>query len=154
MENNKFKPISVPTPDTAKEKKDEYVSKDVHFDYENVNLDRISLKKVNETEKHTKLFESGFLNNLDKYETEKIQVSLDEINRVASTIQRYIDKMKELEEKGIHVTGIKHTFDQLRYSGALFGPNGEFGKIRNLKLQMDLILDKINTLENSKSFKE
>ncbi len=152
-ENKIFKPGPAP-----EDKGEEFTSQNPEtkpenglYGYESINLDRINLVKIPEGEDREILTK-----NLDKYELEKIQDSLDEVKVLADSMERYISVMKDLEKQKIHVTGVQHTFDKLRFPGAVFDPSGEgeFGKMKKIKMNMNLILDKINTLKNNGEIKE
>jgi hypothetical protein len=132
MENKIFKPGPAP-----EDKGEQYKHK---FPYDGtLNLDKIKLRESIEPNNLE-------IENLDKYETEKITTCLRDVQMLADTMSRYLSKMKELDNKGTLVQG-NIDFATLRYPNALFGPDGEFEKFQKLSLNMALILDRINTLE-------
>ena len=107
-------------------------------------LENIKLVSLNEYPRFSKM------ENLDKYEKEKIESSYKDLLRITDTMKRYMDKMDELEQKGIKVTGTQHTFDTLRFKDTLFGPgSAALVNFNRMQLSMALILDRINTLEKN-----
>lgn len=117
--------------------------------YEKVNTNGIKLFNVKEVKDIPKFDHLKNFKNLDEYEIEKIETSLRELKSVAETMQRYMDTMKDLEEKGIWVQGVQHAFDKLRFQDALFGSEGEFRKVVAMQHQMALVLDKIDNLQKT-----
>jgi hypothetical protein len=84
--------------------------------------------------------------NIDEYEEEKIGRSLNEVKNLTQAMEAYMAKMKELEGKGLTITGKKY-FDNLRYPTALFGPAGAFSDFRKLTQDMQSITAKLSELE-------
>lgn len=124
------------------------------FEDERKNKDKYKFQDPNTIELHdfSKIEEmrggKSEVHNIRGYEQEKIEASLTEVQSLADTMKKYIKKMKDLDDKNITVVG-KKDFGNLRVPEALFEPgqDGKFADYKKLQTDMEIILDRINTLE-------
>lgn len=75
--------------------------------------------------------ESKKVENVDKYEKEKIESTLKDAKRLVTIMENYLEMVKFCDEQGIKIKN-RTKLDNIRYEGAPAGPGSDLGKIESL----------------------
>ena len=75
--------------------------------------------------------EESEVENIDEYEREKIERTLEDAEHLVVVIRNYLEMVGYCDENGIEING-RTSLDSLRYPGAPAGPESDLGKISSM----------------------
>ena len=72
--------------------------------------------------------ETPKVENIGRYEKEKIENTLKDAKHLVAVIENYLEMVKFCDEQGINIRG-RTSLEKLRYPDAPAGPDSDLGKI-------------------------
>ncbi len=75
--------------------------------------------------------ETPNVENIDRYEREKIEYTLKDAEHLVTVIKNYLEMVKFCDEQSIDIKG-RSSLEKLRYPDAPAGPDSDLGKIATM----------------------